>query len=172
MSKELSALFDGELEVHENPVVWDDLRRNPRLRETWQNYKLIGDALRAEGNLACDITSGVMRGLASEPAILAPQPRRVRKWSSVILAMAASVAGVAVVGWLALSQAVPGGGSAMLAKQATGGPSGTTVVAAPAPAPSHGMQEYMLAHQANAPGLNLQGGTQHIRTVSVVGTDK
>jgi hypothetical protein len=31
------------------------------------------------------------------------------------------------------------------------------------------MQEYLLAHQANAPGLHLQGGAQHIRTVSAVG---
>jgi hypothetical protein len=34
------------------------------------------------------------------------------------------------------------------------------------------MQEYMLAHQANAPGLYLQGGAEHIRTVSVVGIGK
>ena len=35
--------------------------------------------------------------------------------------------------------------------------------------PPQGMseyQEYLLAHQANAPGLHMQGGAQHIRTVS------
>lgn len=170
MTKELSALFDGELEIHEGPLLWSDLKRNPRLREAWQDYKLIGDALRAESNLARDITSGVMHNLASEPVVLMPKPQRARKWSSVVMAMAASVAGVAVVGWLALSQTMLGGESPTLAQQAPVSHSGTTVVAAPAPA--HGMQEYMLAHQTNAPGLSLQGGTQHIRTVSAVGPGK
>jgi sigma-E factor negative regulatory protein RseA len=167
MTKELSALFDGELEVHEESALWADLKRNPRLRETWQDYKLIGDALRTEGNLARDITAGVMRNLESEPVILAPKPQHARKWSSVVMAMAASVAGIAVVGWLALSQPMLSGEPATLALAKHPAP---TVAASPAP--SQGMQEYILAHQANAPGLYLQGGTQHIRTVSAVGPGK
>jgi sigma-E factor negative regulatory protein RseA len=169
MTKELSALFDGELEVHEEPALWVTLKRNPQLRGTWQDYKLIGDTLRAEGNLARDITADVMRDLYDEPVILVPKPKPARRWSSVVMAMAASVAGIAVVGWLALSQPMLNSEPATLAQQAAK-PSVPPLAAAPAP--SQGMQEYMLAHQANAPGLYLQGGTQHIRTVSVVGPAK
>lgn len=167
MTKELSALFDNELEVHEEPALWVALKAEPHLRERWQNYKLIGDALRDEQNLACDITGDVMRALADEPVILAPQKKRATTWSSAIMAMAASVAGIAVVGWLALGPQFKDNELPVLAKA----PSQTTAVSAPQ-ADSAGIQEYVLAHQANAPGLYLQGGTQHIRTVSVVSDDK
>ncbi len=167
MTKELSALFDGELEVHEEPALWATLTRNPQLRSKWQDYKLIGDTLRADVNLARDITAGVMRNLDGEPVILAPKPKHARKWSSVAMAMAASLAGIAVVGWLALSQPILGRERATLAQAKR---PAATVAALPVPA--QGMQEYMLAHQANAPGLHLQGGTQHIRTVSTVGATK
>lgn len=167
MTKELSALFDNELEIHEEPALWGALKAEPHLRERWQNYKLIGDALREEQNLACDITGDVMRALADEPVILAPKKMRATAWSSAIMAMAASVAGIAVVGWLALAPQLKDSESAALAKA----PSPPAVVIA-SPGGSAGIQEYVLAHQANAPGLHLQGGTQHIRTVSVVGGGK
>jgi hypothetical protein len=82
--------------------------------------------------------------------------------------MAASVAGIAVVGWLALAPQLKANDMAALAK-VTPQPVAAAAAAAPATA---GIQEYVLAHQANAPGLHLQGGTQHIRTVSVVGASK
>jgi sigma-E factor negative regulatory protein RseA len=166
MTKELSALFDGELEIHEKPALWATLRANPHLRETWRRYKLVGDAMRDEGNLSRDITAIVMDRLGDEPTILAPQPRRAAKWPNVLMALAASVSGVAVVAWLAVLQ-FPSGEPVALAR--TEKPHASTKVAkAQVPAPQ-GMQEYMLAHQANAPGLYLQGGAQHIRTVSVGG---
>jgi sigma-E factor negative regulatory protein RseA len=167
MTKELSALLDGELEVHEEPGLWAALKADPHMREKWQNYKLIGDAIRAERDLARDITSGVMQELAEEPVVFAPRTKRAPTWSSAIMAMAASVAGIAVVGWLALTPQVPGSDSAALA-QAKYAPAAAVAM----PSNSSGIQEYVLAHQANAPGLHLQGGTQHIRTVSVVSTSK
>lgn len=163
MTKELSALLDGELEFHEGPSLWATMKAKPQLRETWQTYKLIGDALRDEGNLAQDITGHVMRELHGEPIVVAPRPVQVRTWSHAIMAMAASVAGIAVVGWLAVAQQFPSGDQATIA-QANRPPA--AVVASPVPL--QGIQEYMLAHQANAPGLHLQGGTEHIRTVSAV----
>lgn len=169
MTKELSALFDGELEIHEEPEFWATLKRNPQLRLTWQDYKLIGDTLRTEENLTRDITVDVMRCLDDEPVILAPKPKQKRRWSSVVMAMAASVAGISVVGWLALSQPMLDGEPAALAQAPA---KQTTLTASASSTPSQGMQEYMLAHQANAPGLYLQGGTQHIRTVSAVGVVK
>lgn len=167
MTKELSALLDGELEVHEEAGLWISLKADPHLREKWQNYKLIGDAIRDERSLACDITSGVMRELADEPVVFAPRTKRVPTWSSAIMAMAASVAGIAVVGWLALTPQLHGGEQTASAHLKAA----PVAVVAP-PANSAGIQEYVLAHQANAPGLHLQGGTQHIRTVSVLGGSK
>jgi negative regulator of sigma E activity len=165
MTKELSALFDGELEMHEGPDLWATMKTNSRLQETWRQYKLIGDAMRDEGNLSRDITAKVMRELSDEPIAFAPRPQRPAKWSSTLMALAASVAGISVVGWLAAQQFV-GNEPATLARVER---PKETAIAKPGVASTQGMQEYMLAHQANAPGLYLQGGAQHIRTVSVVG---
>jgi sigma-E factor negative regulatory protein RseA len=165
MTKELSALLDGELEVHEAPPLWMAMKSAPQMHETWQAYSLIGDAIRDEGNLARDITASVMRKLEDEPTVLALRSvRQAPKRSSAVLALAASVAGVAVVGWLALPLQFQGEQTVSMARIQQPVP---TVVASTGP--SRDMQEYMLAHQANAPGMYLQGGAQHIRTVSAEG---
>lgn len=167
MTKELSALLDGEIEQHEIPVLWSTLKIDPELRTSWGDYQLIGDALRGEASLSSDITSRVMRGLAAEPTVLAPRPTtKPNAWQRSVLAMAASVAGIAVVGWLALSQQPPARDPSTLARLE---PPARVAVAQSVATSSPGMQEYLLAHQANAPGLHLQGGAQHIRTVSAVG---
>lgn len=166
MTKELSALLDGEIEQHETSALWASLRADPRKRATWSAYSLIGDALRGEVRLSADITGRVMMQLADEPVVLAPKTGRQRStWQGSILAIAASLAGVAVVGWLVLAQQQPIRESNIVARldqrqQATVNLAQAT--------PGNGMQEYLLAHQANAPGLHLPGGAQHIRTVSIV----
>lgn len=167
MTKELSALLDGEIEQHEIPVLWAALKIDPELCPSWGDYQLIGDALRGEASLSSDITSRVMRRLAEEPTVLAPRPTiRRNTWQRSVLAMAASVAGIAVVGWLALSQQPPARDPTALARLE---PPARVAVTQSVATSSPGMQEYLLAHQANAPGLHLQGGAQHIRTVSAVG---
>lgn len=167
MTKELSALLDGEIEQHETPAMWLALKADPQVRETWSNYQLIGDALRGETNLSADIVSRVMIRLADEPVVFAPRPnKQPLSWYRSALAMAASLAGVAVVGWLALAQQLPSNSQTTVARLAPR-PQSATVAKSQTTSPS--MQEYLLAHQANAPGLYLQGGAQHIRTVSAEG---
>jgi len=162
MRIELSALVDGETESHETRAMLVAMKSNPDLRDAWNEYHLIGDVLRGEPELNGDITSGVMQRLADEPVVLAPMPRRQTNWPRSLAALAASVAGVAVVGWLALApQLSPPREPALMAKVGAAAQRSE-------PMASSDMQEYLLAHQANAPGLKLQGGSQHIRTVSVL----
>jgi sigma-E factor negative regulatory protein RseA len=161
MKAELSALIDGETEEHEAAAVLAALKANPAMRDAWAEYLLIGDVLRDEPELDRDITSGVMQRLAEEPVVLAPQPRRQSGWQRPLAALAASVAGVAVVGWLALT---PARSPEQTLAVASTGPVGQPVETVAA----SDMQEYLLAHQANAPGLRLQGGSQNIRPVSVL----
>ncbi|MDR2000578.1 MAG: sigma-E factor negative regulatory protein [Zoogloeaceae bacterium] len=168
MSRELSALLDDELEIHEEPALWSSLKANPQLRNRWQEYQLIGDALRAESNLACDITANVMQELANEPVVFAPRAKPAKAWPRTVMALAASAAGVAVVGWLALAPQGNGGNEVIVAEKTQPPP----VPAAVLPANQKGMQEYLLAHQTNAPELNFQGGAQHIRTVLVMDNRK
>lgn len=160
MRIELSALIDGETEVHEARAMLAAMRSDPELRAAWSEYHLIGDVLRNEGRLSADVVSGVLQSLAEEPVVLAPVSRQPTAWQRPLAALAASLAGVAVVAWLALpSQTAPADGRLAAAKMPTAVASTTA---------GHDLQEYLLAHQANAPGLRLQGDRQNIRTVSVM----
>lgn len=167
MTKELSALMDDELEIHEESVLWADLKTNPALCRTWQDYKMIGDAIRSERNLDIDITERVMKDITGEPVVLAPGNLQRRSVANNFLAMAASIAGISIVGWMALMQIESQNHTPLLAAKQ----SDATVIGETATIP-HGMQEYILAHQANTSGLYVHSGTEHIRTVSMSGKVK
>lgn len=163
MKSRLSGLMDGEVDAQEAAAVLDAVKRDPDLRACWQHYQLIGDALRGERSFDGDITRDVMDALGDEPVVLAPR-RREPAWQRTVLALAASVAGVALVSWVALGT------------QDAGAPNSPPVAAAPAPAaidavavaaPSASMQEYLVAHQAQTGKLRFRGGTENIRTVAV-----
>ena len=167
MKTQISALMDGELEDHELAAAFDALRRDEDLRRQWGDGQMIAAALRDEPNLAFDVTSRVMAALEPEPTVLAPHPSPRRDPARPALALAATLAGVAVVGWLAL------GPDAELAPSpveqvaprvvAQAGPAAQPapqVVATPR------LQEYLVAHQAHGAPV---GGTRNIRTVAAGG---
>lgn len=159
MKTRLSGLIDGEIEAHDARAVLDAAKRDAELRERWQHYQLVGDALKGEPALHADITPRVMAALADEPVLLAPRRER-RTWQRTVLAMAATVAGVALVGWVALGSrhdAMPAG--ELVAQEA----------ATPRPE-SQDMREYMVAHQAQAGSLQFRGGTENVRTVAASGS--
>lgn len=164
MKIRISALMDGELEQHEIAETLRALRRNEELRLDWRDGHLIGAALRGERGLDLDVTARVMSALDMEPTVMAPAPRRTVEWQRPLLALAASAAGVAVVAWLALTP----GGDAQLA--------GTSGLASAKPGPvvaraqsTPRLQEYLVAHQAYAPGGVIGGAAHNIRTVAAVG---
>ena len=71
-------------------------------------------------------------------------------------ALAASLTGVAIVAWLALSPSV----SPTLVPPVAQAKKPVVV------ATSERMQEYLMAHQAYAPSSRIQGGASYIRTIS------
>ncbi len=164
MKTRISALMDGELEQHEVVETLQALRRNDTLRTEWRDGQLIGAALRGERGLDLDVTARVMSALEAEPTVMAPAPGRAPAWQRPLLALAASAAGVAVVAWLALAP----DGSGLPA--ATGGIAVTKpgpVVAQAQSTPR--LQEYLVAHQAHAPGVVIGGAARNIRTVAANG---
>lgn len=162
MKTRISALMDGELEDHEVPASFDALRRDETLRSQWQQAHLIGAVLREENHLDFDVTARVMAALDAEPVVLAPKPRTPRDWSRSAMALAATVAGVAVVAWLGLGDAPEASSIAQLAQV----PAGVSVPQAQAPSTPR-LQEYLVAHQAYASMGPMAGGARNIRTVSV-----
>lgn len=164
MKNEVSALFDGELEAHEAQSAFGALQRDGDLRATWDEYQTIGAALRREDRLGAGLTARVMAGLEHDVTVLAPRRPRSAPWQRPLMALAASVAGIAVVGWVAFSPQLspPPGGPGHLARAASAQPATVAVVA---PAARREMQEYLVAHQAHVPASQVLGGTRHIRTV-------
>jgi len=154
---ELSALLDAELDAHEAAPVFAELRRDAQLRAAWSEYRLIGEALRREPDLHADITARVMAEVRQQPVVLAP-PRLAARPLQTALALAASLAGVAVVGWLAFAPAAEK--PIQVAKVS---PTGT---APAAKTTTRDMREYLLAHHAQVSPLLPQGGTQHIRSIA------
>lgn len=100
----ISALADGELAGAEMSRALDALRNDQSLQSSWSRYHLISDALHGnlESRVDLDLHSRISKALESEPTILAPQsPRKQRPWLRHVagLAVAASVSGVAVIGF-------------------------------------------------------------------------
>ncbi len=97
----LSALADGELQGAELKRGLDALRSDAELQASWSAYHLIRDSVSSnlDEGVAPQLHLRISAALQDEPTILAPQSRR-RSWvkQAAGLAIAASVAGVAIVG--------------------------------------------------------------------------
>jgi sigma-E factor negative regulatory protein RseA len=165
MKTRISALMDGELEDHEIAETMKSLHRDGELRSEWCDCQLIGAALRGEPCLDIDVSARVMSVIDLEPTVMAPTPRRAVEWRRPALALAASIAGVGLVSWLALT---PGdGGVSSGVNRMAGAKPGPMVVAQSKSTPR--LQEYLVAHQAHAPGGAMVGGARNIRTVAASG---
>jgi sigma-E factor negative regulatory protein RseA len=167
MKQRLSAMMDDAADEQECESCVRRLKEDSELRESWDLYHLIGDALR--GHTAPEIAERVQRRIAAEPTVLAPRPVAVRgrraAWHA--LPIAASVAAVALVGWMALPLFEgPGGPAPQPVAQA---PEAPPVAQAPEPQPvpvAQGVGDYLLAHQRFSPSVAIGGIAPYIRSVT------
>jgi sigma-E factor negative regulatory protein RseA len=164
----ISALMDGELEDHEALREVAALKTNENARERWDEFHLIGDALRNEPLLSSGFNETFARRLAAEPTILAPQraSARPRRIATYALSAAASLSAAALVAWVALAP-----NASQMSGQIAAGPREAIVPVTQSQAlqsePSDGrMNEYLLAHEGFSPSTALQGVAPYIRTVS------
>ena len=173
MKTKISALIDGELETREMRETFASLRHDGELRRACSDYLLIGDALRREPHLAIDIIGAVFDHLADEPVVLAPRRffgtgRERSQWQRPALALAATVAGVAIVAWLGLPAQFTQQGPQLVA---TAQKMTQTLPVTVAAIDDADMQEYLIAHQVHSGSFYLNGESQHIRTVSLNGVE-
>jgi sigma-E factor negative regulatory protein RseA len=147
--EKISQLIDGDLGQWEARAQIARLERDPQLADCWATYHLIGDALRKEIDLGPEFTRKLRAQLESEPAILAPRVRLIQHTARHALPIAAAVAGVTVVAWLAFQA-----------------PSnGPEIAAGPSPA-NAGVADYLVAHQEFSPSTTMHGVASYMRTVS------
>jgi sigma-E factor negative regulatory protein RseA len=173
VKQKISALMDGEMERHEAAGALNELTQGGEARDAWRAYHLIGDAMRDTRPLSSSFAARVSERLAKEPTVLAPGrivPRPViTRWQA--LSAAASVAAVALVGWVAFGPpqqaAVP---VAQVAPQSTPQSASQSAPVETAQvkqvAPPDAANDYLLAHQGYSPRNSLQGVAPYVRMVS------
>jgi len=162
----ISEWMDGELNGQETRRQVERLKQDTELHRCWSVFHLIGDVLRGERALSADFEQRLAARLADEPAVLAPRPPVVTRFTTYALSAAASLSAVALVGWLAFYNG--------LAPQPEVAQAPIPTAPAPAPSeqqlanvPSDGtMNEYLIAHQEFSPSTEFQGLAPYIRSVS------
>jgi sigma-E factor negative regulatory protein RseA len=163
MKARISEFLDGELESREAAGPLDALRAEGEARDTWRSYHLIGDAMRDTRVLSPGFAGRVAARLAQEPTVVSPVRRALapqrQRWQ--YLSAAASVAAVAMVGWIAFA---PQESGIDVARVAPGGPVQVPAVAQVAPPAT--ANDYLYAHQGQSPRNSLQGAAPYVRMVS------
>ena len=159
--EEISLLMDGELDEARVDGVCAGLRDSGCVA-TWVCYHVIGDALRGSGTPTPGFAARFAAKLTAEPTVLAPQRRRTTP-AAMALAVAASVAAVSVVGWVALAT-MPAPSTAVATARQAG-----AVRAADARRPVD--NEYLLVHQEYSPTTAIQGARPYLRAVAASDPD-
>ena len=172
----LSALMDDELDEYVIDGELDRIKDDPQRSEAWATYHMIGDVLRGHIDPVPGIEQRVGVMLANEPTVLAPKSWKANRVAQrVVLPLAASVCGIAVVAWLALSSNSVISPASNLASNdvidsATrlvqqSGASRSEESAADG-SEAEDMSEYLMAHQQFSPSTTMQGVVPYVRTVS------
>lgn len=162
MKTRISALMDGELDDQSAREAIVTAAREGEAAEAWKTYHLISDAMRGTRPLSGEFSARVAERLAAEPTVLAPgrvQPA-ARAWFAT--SAAASVAAVALVGWVAFAPQRESAPAPVPLAQVKPVP-GAVAIAAPIPVAAN---DYLLAHQAFSPRVSLQGMAPYVRSVS------
>jgi len=98
----ISALMDDELDEQMHHSAVDELLNKAEARDTWARYHLISDTLQQHMPAGMDkqFSSRVMSALDDEPTVLSPRTAQTSSMTQRLagLAVAASVAAVAVMG--------------------------------------------------------------------------
>ena len=157
MSESISRLVDGELGDDELETVCGRLRR-PDEVTTWVCYHVIGDTLRGSGVPRPGFSARFSARLAAEPTILVPGARRSRP-VPMAWAVAATVAAVTVVGWVAVATLEISPTAMAKSREAA-------VVSAAQVRPPAVPADYLLAHREYSPTAQIQGVGPNLRAVA------
>ena len=165
----ISALMDGELDGHQAREQWTRLKQDEELLQHWHTFHLIGDALRGERMLSSRFDAQLAARLGGEPTVLAPRRSAAQRFTAYALSAAASLAAVALVGWVAFVDN-PLAPRTDIANAPVAAPA---VATAPAPqaqvasVPNEGRaSDFLIAHQEFSPSTAIQGLAPYVRSVS------
>lgn len=176
MNEQLSALIDDEIALTDAAHLLAAVQSSKHLADAWSQYHLIGDAMRGTPAFSADFKQNLMQKIDLEATVLSPNAQVNRNESKVAAArtklppswsIAASVAAVMVVGWMAVQQPMT------VADMKVAALAPVTVKSAPPEAKVTEKTtvaelkesiptEYLMAHQAAVPSLS----SYYIQTVN------
>lgn len=161
---QVSAFVDGELPENETELLLRRLSQDPALRQLVAQYLVIGRAVRREREIPGmgELRGRIGQALGEEQPIetvAAAEPRRARYLKPAAgIAIAASVAALAVIGLRALEEEPAGGPEVMQASVTDDGaytqPRPTEVLLA---RPSETLMQYYLRHGETSADLGPNG---------------
>lgn len=174
LNEQVSAGVDDELDPGEAALLLRRLASDAGLRQRWQRYHLISDALKNHlpARLPVNLAARIAEGIAAQPTL--SQRRQPARWLRPLagFAIAASVATVAVLGMRSLHTAVDSAPADQIA-------SATTVPAAlPVAAQAGGtrwdraqpevaarLNAYLVNHNGHAESTGMQSVLPYVRIV-------
>jgi sigma-E factor negative regulatory protein RseA len=161
--------MDGELDARAAQRELNRLEPGSELREHWDSYHLIGDALRGEPILSRAFGHRLSERLAGEPTVLAPRRSVARRVTTYALSAAASLSAVALVGWVAITTQTPIVPAGAIATAPV--PARVDAARAPKVQPAsvpydETHNEYLMAHTGFSPSTAIQGVAPYIRSVA------
>jgi sigma-E factor negative regulatory protein RseA len=153
--EEISLWMDGELDAEHSERACDGCREAAPMA-TWEHYHQIGDCLRGCGAFAPGFSARFAARLSAEATVLAPRIRPTP--TAVAWALAAGIAAIGVVGWVALTTMSVPPAAVMTAQRAA--------AVRPADVRRPVVNEYLLAHQEYSPTTAIQGVRPYLRAVA------
>lgn len=163
--EQVSALADDELPAREAELLLARMERDPALRDAWERYHALGEAMRG-GLSGASIAGRVAAAVEREPAASVSAVERWHLRPVAGLAIAASVAVLAVLTLHQPQQPVPGS-----VVPAAGEPPATTPLLEPRQADFSGvrspelqdqLRSYLLNHSEHA-GARLRGVMPYVQ---------
>jgi sigma-E factor negative regulatory protein RseA len=162
MGERISRLMDGEVDGAEADVAYRELKQSDGVA-VWVCYHVIGDVLRRTSDSTPGFAERFAARLDAEPTVFAPTPRQVTRLPFV-WAVAATVAAVSVVGWVAVRTLEPQPTAMANAREAAAVRSAQVMAQPVSP-------DYLLAHQEYSPTTQIQGVGPYLRSVAAGGVD-
>lgn len=163
LKEKLCLLFDDELGRDESLRLVTRMETDPELQAQWRRYSLIREAMHSRRVLIPDtgFVDRISAELADEPTVLAPAiPHKPRRRERVVtMALAASLAMVAVLVGKSLHDYSPQSGDTTLAKNDL---SATSIQSPMDPA----FRDYLATHYETAYLSGAQGMLPSLRLVS------
>ena len=173
ISEQLSAMFDDELDQQEHELLLLRLKHENDLKSSWARYQLIGDAMRnnLDALSGADLLDGVRQRIEQEPAIRqleARTPVHFRMMKPFAgMAIAASVAAMALIGLQNLGQGESPASSVPRLAQATTNTSIQRVSGTrwnmQQPETEMRLNGYLVNHSEYTSNISLQGMINYAR---------